>query len=379
MSSVEGKRRSWISKYASLTKHDGSQSAELPLASPTSDSRRASISSLLTLPSQELDQEASQLILNALERTNSSQPPSVKSPDKSSSFGKMSFSSMMGGLSALSLTRTSTNTSTVSIAEDRGRSMQKTNYGRSSSHAPSQDERSSRSQSRTRSMSPFSFRRRRRNPSPTPQAIPLANSDVDLSDSSPLIRPRNAFTDSYDSADETIGESVSETEDEDWSDDELDPLTERNTERNVFIEPPTALLAADDLDVDPDPLGEGVNVVVPPEPYFPSSLITYVGPAGTRSSRNPKRRKSARHHEPLPLQTSRPLFQRDRCTITLTQGNPKEKLDGRRKRCYIVASDMSEESRYAVEWGIGTVLRDGDDMLIVTVVENESKGTKIYW
>ncbi|KAJ8595605.1 hypothetical protein M405DRAFT_806973 [Rhizopogon salebrosus TDB-379] len=59
------------------------------------------------------------------------------------------------------------------------------------------------------------------------------------------------------------------------------------------------------------------------------------------------------HHETLPLQTSRPLFQHDRCTITVTQGDP-EAFD-RRRQTYIVASDLSEESRrYAVEWGIGT-------------------------
>jgi len=39
----------------------------------------------------------------------------------------------------------------------------------------------------------------------------------------------------------------------------------------------------------------------------------------------------------------------------------------------VIASDLSDESRYAVEWGIGTVLRDGDEMLIVTVSENDSK------
>jgi len=42
-------------------------------------------------------------------------------------------------------------------------------------------------------------------------------------------------------------------------------------------------------------------------------------------------------------------------------------------RQYVVASDLSQESRYAVEWGIGTVLRDGDEMLIVTVIESDSK------
>jgi hypothetical protein len=35
---------------------------------------------------------------------------------------------------------------------------------------------------------------------------------------------------------------------------------------------------------------------------------------------------------------------------------------------------VSEESRYAVEREIGTVLRDGDEMLIVNMNEHESKG-----
>jgi len=34
---------------------------------------------------------------------------------------------------------------------------------------------------------------------------------------------------------------------------------------------------------------------------------------------------------------------------------------------------LSQESQYAVEWGIGTVLRDGDELVIVTVQENEAK------
>jgi hypothetical protein len=35
---------------------------------------------------------------------------------------------------------------------------------------------------------------------------------------------------------------------------------------------------------------------------------------------------------------------------------------GRRRRTYIIASDLSEESHYAVEWGIGTVIQDGDHL-----------------
>ncbi|TFK73565.1 hypothetical protein BDN72DRAFT_834431 [Pluteus cervinus] len=340
---------------------------------------------------QELDHQASQLILNALERTNSaqqSQGPRLSDSRGPGSFGKMSFSSMMGGLSSLSLSRTSTNNSTTGLPiapdekekESRGRSMLHNNRVKSASQAPADNDVSSRSHSRARSQSPFTFRRFRREqqrePSPTPQPVLLPSSDAELSDSSSNVRPRStAFTDDQDSGDETIGTDVDE-DDEDYSGDDLfDPVTERNTERNALIAaPPTEGATGPDAeaDVDPDPLGEGVNVVVPPEPYFPTTLNP--GSSGTaRGKRNPRRRKSLKSHEPLPYETGRPVFQRDRCTITITQGDPNGKLGERRRRKYIVASDLSEESRYAVEWGIGTVLRDGDEMLIVTVVENESK------
>ena len=196
---------------------------------------------------------------------------------------------------------------------------------------------------------------------------------MDLSDSATSIRPRNAFSDADDSGDETAGD---ETEDDDWSDDDdlFDPVTERNTEHNAFVEPSLIdgnLIGGEEAE--PDPLGEGVNVVVPPEPYFPTTLNSYSRTGSTKGKRAPRRRKSTKHHEPLPLQTSRPIFQRDRCTISVTQGDPDSVIGDRRRKRYVVASDLSEESRYAVEWGVGTVLRDGDEMLVVTVVENESK------
>ncbi|KAJ7780587.1 hypothetical protein DFH07DRAFT_792813 [Mycena maculata] len=321
---------------------------------------------------EQLDQQASQLIMNALERTNSAQIPVKPEINNRGSFSKMSFSSMMGGLSmpSLSLSRTSMNNGlSVDGAADkeRGRSTStNSKQPRSASHAPPSSEDPSRSRSRARSQSPFSFRRFRqqRDASPTPQALPLTQSDTDLTDTS-SVRPRNAFTDDPDDSGDEI---VNETDDEEeWSDDDMfDPVTERNTEHNSIVAP----VPVQD-DVDADPLGEGVNVVVPPDPYFPSTLNA--GPSTMRGSkRNPRRRKSTRH-EPLPLQTSRPIFQRDRCTITITQGDPDGKLGDRKRKRYIVASDLSEESRYAVEWGIGTVIRDGDEMMIVNIMENEAK------
>lgn len=302
---------------------------------------------------QALDHQSSQIIANAAERTGS-----LKSPDQST-FSK--FTSMMGGLSNLSLSRTSTRDSYVDDKE-RGRSIGKTKRPKpkSVSQAPiDSDGELNRNMPRARSQSPFSLRRfRTREFSPTPQALPLAQSDADLSDSASLILPRStAFTDD-DSGDEIEVETSSSDE------DNFDLITERNTEQNALVAVDPTIPVDNE---DPDPVGEGVNVIVAPEPYFPSSLIT------NRERRNPRRRKSVKAYEPLPNQTSRPVFQRDRCTITFTQGDPESKRGTRKPRQYVVASDLSQESRYAVEWGIGTVLRDGDEMLVVTVMENQTK------
>jgi len=46
----------------------------------------------------------------------------------------------------------------------------------------------------------------------------------------------------------------------------------------------------------------------------------------------------------------------------------------RRQRVYLVATDLSPEAEYALEWTIGTVLRDGDTLLAVYAVDEESSG-----
>ncbi|WPH00358.1 Hypothetical protein R9X50_00318500 [Acrodontium crateriforme] len=43
----------------------------------------------------------------------------------------------------------------------------------------------------------------------------------------------------------------------------------------------------------------------------------------------------------------------------------------RRQRMYLVATDLSPESEYALEWTIGTVLRDGDTLFAVYAVDEE--------
>ncbi|EIN12751.1 adenine nucleotide alpha hydrolases-like protein [Punctularia strigosozonata HHB-11173 SS5] len=270
----------------------------------------------------------------------------------------MSFSQMMGGLS-LGLTRSSED-------KERGRSLVD-EKGKGRARSAHSAETSPEDDRRARSTSPFRIRRsrsRNRDPSPDIEAIAQSDAESDYDDMSRRIRPRTAFLGSEQSDDESTVDSDS---DDDWSDDEFDPVTESNTEQNALV-PAEYVAEPENLEHIQDPLGEGPNVVVPPEPYFPTTL-------NASSSRGARRRKSTRVDDPLPIHTSRPVFARDRCTIQLIHGDPEKVLDetGRKPKRYMVASDLSEESRYAVEWGIGTVLRDGDEMLIVTVNENESK------
>jgi hypothetical protein len=45
----------------------------------------------------------------------------------------------------------------------------------------------------------------------------------------------------------------------------------------------------------------------------------------------------------------------------------------RRQRVFLVATDLSDEAAYALEWTIGTVLKDGDTLLAVYAVDEEAK------
>lgn len=66
-----------------------------------------------------------------------------------------------------------------------------------------------------------------------------------------------------------------------------------------------------------------------------------------------------------------------RCVRQIIRGNFGKFLDDaekglRRQRVYLVATDLSEEAAYALEWTIGTVLRDGDTLLAVYAVDEET-------
>ncbi|CDO71486.1 hypothetical protein BN946_scf184909.g80, partial [Trametes cinnabarina] len=323
---------------------------------PLSSKKRSNSSTSLTHDDFAIQQ-------NALERTLSSQSQPATSSSRQSdepsrgTFPKISLSSM---LSSLTLSRSSGGSNDD---ERRGRSERKEDKGKHrsasfSGAAGAGSDRESSVSSRTRSQSPFRLRRlrtRERDPSPTVGA--LAQSDVE-SENEDIRRPE--------SGDETE-EALDSGSEESWSsgEQELDDITDAEHRRARADS--ASGTAEQDM---PDYLGEGVNVIMPPEPYFPTTLNGGHG-------RNPRRRKSTKPHDTMALVTSRPVFQRDRCSITVTHGDPERvrQETGKLGKRYVLASDLSEESRYALEWGIGTVLRDGDELIIITVVENESKST----
>lgn len=104
-----------------------------------------------------------------------------------------------------------------------------------------------------------------------------------------------------------------------------------------------------------------------------------------------RRGTRSKHVEPLRITHTRAVFDKNRCTVGLVSGasssciarrelifrllgNPDApEFQTRRRRTYMVASDLSDESSYALQWAIGTILRDGDELLFVTVLETEEK------
>ena len=66
-----------------------------------------------------------------------------------------------------------------------------------------------------------------------------------------------------------------------------------------------------------------------------------------------------------------------RCVRQIIRGDYSQFADDaqkglRRQRVYLVSTDLSDEAAYALEWTIGTVLRDGDTLLAVYAVDEET-------
>ncbi|PLW04670.1 hypothetical protein PCANC_28335, partial [Puccinia coronata f. sp. avenae] len=133
-------------------------------------------------------------------------------------------------------------------------------------------------------------------------------------------------------------------------------------------------------------MDQAPNITSPPPlpisfaPTDPRSLSSSVIPLTQKSSitsRNGsvrRRTSTLGSRQDLKLTVSRPIYQKNRCTITIEHGDWLEVAKkAERTRFYLVACDLSDESKYAIEWTIGTVLRQGDECLVIMIIETDSK------
>ena len=192
--------------------------------------------------------------------------------------------------------------------------------------------------------------------------------------------------DSYDAN----GDVVIESSDDDaqaWSsgDEALDSAKTRGRKRDTEDSErtsPASLLTASDSErpavIVTGPEGEkpastSKKFIVHPNTNFDRNVSRGPSPNTSDSEElNDIRRAQKLNMHSSPVDNSIP----HRLIQTIIRGDfaqmQREAEDGtRRLRTYLVATDLSEEAAYALEWTIGTVLRDGDTLLAVYAVDED--------
>ena len=357
-------------------------------------------SPVMTASPSDLDQQASSLILGAMSGAGAGAAPVAPSGKDKKGAAVSGAMGMLGLKAAAAVAGTGSLTSPN--AEARGRVLPSQPVGSSKASTSRED----RAEKQRRAPSPFFRARTKREEArkrdTSPEIGALAK-EKDESDGESVVSARRKYRPQASAYEETDGEHDDDDDRDDsdsdddnvkyspeahlegedfgdeWDDEiEFDDETLRNTEANaVFYEGDAAGLGGTSVygeerldnygeEIEQDILGEGPNVIVPPAPLFSGSVY------------QPAKKETLKSG--LELETSRPVFARDRCTIVLTHGEPDRALEesGKRLRRYVVLSDLSEESRYAVEWAVGTVARDGDEVFLISVKEEESKGESLY-
>lgn len=75
----------------------------------------------------------------------------------------------------------------------------------------------------------------------------------------------------------------------------------------------------------------------------------------------------------MSLSIGKTVYEKNRASITLTHGDPTAARERRKPKTYLVASDLSDEALFALQWAIGTVVREGDECLVVSVMQTDAK------
>ncbi len=93
--------------------------------------------------------------------------------------------------------------------------------------------------------------------------------------------------------------------------------------------------------------------------------------ASATASKGPNQKKAKKN---LEIVASARVDADDRLICSLVRGDHEAAVaSAKRTRTYLVAVDLSNESKYALEWTVGTVLRNGDTMRIVDAIERDDR------
>ncbi|EGG11937.1 uncharacterized protein MELLADRAFT_59047 [Melampsora larici-populina 98AG31] len=210
-----------------------------------------------------------------------------------------------------------------------------------------------------------------RSPSPVPSASRSRSAVDSDGESISEVASGHVFEQSeQDSSDSDSSTDSSGDSDDDTLDSAEDQTILANTTANASARTPIDFLQTSNQ---PVPFFDQAPNLTSPPPipvlFSSSNQRRETDPKRKPSivSRSTSRRKKSinghQGHIKLPLVVSRPVYEKNRCTITMEHGDRAKAFQKvGRSRFYLVASDLSEESRYAIEWTIGTVLRQGDEV-----------------
>ncbi|KAL8982388.1 MAG: hypothetical protein Q9205_003087 [Flavoplaca limonia] len=153
----------------------------------------------------------------------------------------------------------------------------------------------------------------------------------------------------------------------------FEPLREKEEKAKAASEPTVTITG---------PGGE--KITVKKGPVHPNTNFDRIGSRGVSPNLSDSEElRDIRHAQSLAIYAS-PIdnITPQRVIRNILRGDyrgiqDEAKAKRRKTRTYFVATDLSEEAAYALEWTIGTVLRDGDTLLAIYAIDEETGTGKL--
>lgn len=189
------------------------------------------------------------------------------------------------------------------------------------------------------------------------------SSDDDKSDDD--VQPRGRQRDTRKRSPELAGETPSDSDDADTATDKEDAGREKDPPQspNITVTPPHPEYHRHKQIVHPhSAYDHGVSAASTPMHSDDEEHLSDV-----RRAQRLTLTVSPIHSTPSAHRTIRQIIRGDYVHL-----QSEAEQGHRRQRVYLVATDLSPEAEYALEWTIGTILRDGDTLLALYAVDEES-------